>query len=508
MPRELIAHNRIKILQGGMSVVVAIPQSSTQWKRNVAAIERESRIMQKMDHKNIIGVVLPFQRKMSVSNLNVTSITQCMIFDAVNPLGCDLVAYKMMFQTSQLTVLPEHIHCLVSQMYSGITYIHKKSIVHRNLKPENILVDTNFRVKIIDFGYASLPEFQLESMDMTSAYLAPEVNDDDQPRSIDYWGLGVVVHSFYHDYSKIRTALEAARFNEERFWDMKRFPLWGKSGTSIAESIMELMMGLLKLNPLERWGCDMIKTWLESSRAIPDGPKTQIFPWLHDVKSVFFLTLPPEFQTTTLGDLNIAAMIVMIDGTGGINLRPTQETQLKAGFKVYFAFQVGLSDDVVIKDMINKLHVQDVLHKAHRVPTNDNICDKLVQVCRPDRRTTSSPALCNFTALSPILDAFFFPDFCAGAMLGPGGLDVRGTFEIPVVALGREDGSVVWWPGPNEVVHRGDQGLLLHDFAEERRQTAIITLHLEKVSHLQHESSFRQNLGLAVDERYPWQADL
>jgi len=503
VPREIIRPNRIRTLKGGMSVVVAIPQSSTRFERNVAAMERESQIMQKLDHKNIIGTVLPFQKEMSVSNLITTSITKCMIFDAVHPMGYDLGACKRMFQTSQLTMLPEHIHYLVSQIYAGINYIHKKRIVHRNLKPENVLVDTDFCVKIIDFGYSSSPECQLEKMSMSSAYLAPEVNDDEQPSSIDYWGIGVLVYSLYHDYSEIRTALEAARLDVDGFWKAKCFLRCGKLGTSVAESVMVLMKGLLKLNPLERWGCDMIETWLRSSRAIPEGPTTQIFPWLQDVKSVFLVTLPPEFQSTTLEDLNIAAMILRVDGIGGINLRPTKDTQLKAGFKVYFAFQVGLSDDVVIK-MVNKLHAQDVLQKACRVPTNDSICDKIVHVCKQERRRASSSTICSFTALKPVFDAFNFPDFCAGAELGQDGLNLHGIFEIPVAALVREEGSVLWWPGPNDVVHQGDRGLLLHDFAEERRQTPIITLHLEKVSCLQDEKRFRRKLGLAEDEQYGW----
>jgi len=103
------------------------------------------------------------------------------------------------------------------------------------------------------------------------------------------------------------------------------------------------------------------------------------------------------------------------------------------------------------------------------------------------------------------LDAFHFPDYCDGAKLGPDGMDLRGKFEIPVVALAREDGSIVWWPGPDVIVHQGDQGLLLREFTEEHRPTPIITMHMEKVSCLQLESSFRHKLDMFEGERFPWQ---
>ena len=41
-----------------------------------------------------------------------------------------------------------------SQLSDAIHYCHRKCVVHRDIKLENILIGENFRVKLIDFGFA------------------------------------------------------------------------------------------------------------------------------------------------------------------------------------------------------------------------------------------------------------------------------------------------------------------------------------------------------------------
>lgn len=65
-------------------------------------------------------------------------------------------------------------------MISGLYACHKAGYVHRDLKPENILFDTNFQLKLADFGFAGCingrdGNGKLYTLLGTKAYMAPEL---------------------------------------------------------------------------------------------------------------------------------------------------------------------------------------------------------------------------------------------------------------------------------------------------------------------------------------------
>ena len=49
-----------------------------------------------------------------------------------------------------------------SQIISGIEYLHKLNVVHRDMKPENLLLDENRNIKIVDFGLSNTYEVRPE----------------------------------------------------------------------------------------------------------------------------------------------------------------------------------------------------------------------------------------------------------------------------------------------------------------------------------------------------------
>ncbi|WP_329602092.1 protein kinase domain-containing protein [Sansalvadorimonas verongulae] len=84
------------------------------------------------------------------------------------------------------------------QAVEGLIYIHEKKVLHRDLKPDNLLIDSQKNIRICDFGFAvvldkdTLPP---RSMDGTPDYFAPEViRRQVQSFPVDVHCMGATIH--------------------------------------------------------------------------------------------------------------------------------------------------------------------------------------------------------------------------------------------------------------------------------------------------------------------------
>jgi serine/threonine protein kinase len=86
------------------------------------------------------------------------------------------------------------------QILNSVEYIHKNNIVHCDIKPENILIDNNFKIKLIDFGYSVKLKNENEKLFKikgTKIYTPPDCfynnNKGFDGKSCDIFSLGVVL---------------------------------------------------------------------------------------------------------------------------------------------------------------------------------------------------------------------------------------------------------------------------------------------------------------------------
>ena len=94
---------------------------------------------------------------------------------------------------------PDRVVAVARDCCAGLAYAHAAGLVHRDLKPQNLLLDPDCRVKIADFGIArTLDGTSLTltgSVLGTAGYLAPEQADGEQvTAAADIYGLGVTLH--------------------------------------------------------------------------------------------------------------------------------------------------------------------------------------------------------------------------------------------------------------------------------------------------------------------------
>ncbi|HTL52643.1 MAG TPA: serine/threonine-protein kinase [Planctomycetota bacterium] len=89
---------------------------------------------------------------------------------------------------------------MTKQICLGLAYIHGRGILHRDLKPDNLMVRSFEAVKIIDFGFAekqgfSLKKFFKSRLEGSPAYMAPELLTSKKASpATDIFGMGVALY--------------------------------------------------------------------------------------------------------------------------------------------------------------------------------------------------------------------------------------------------------------------------------------------------------------------------
>ena len=93
----------------------------------------------------------------------------------------------------------DELRYLFAQMVVAVYTIHQQRIVHRDIKCENIIVDSFRNIKLIDFGFAQKiaeDEQFLTAACGSPAYVAPEiVKNEPYDFQVDVWSLGVILYA-------------------------------------------------------------------------------------------------------------------------------------------------------------------------------------------------------------------------------------------------------------------------------------------------------------------------
>jgi 3-phosphoinositide dependent protein kinase-1 len=161
----------------------------------------------------------------------------------------------------------EAIRSIYAQILLTLGEIHRQGIIHRDVKPENFLFDSENRVKIIDFGSAKLCEkagpFSRGSFVGSVDYIPPEIiAGEAQTPAIDLWAFGCLLY---------RAFCEQAPFYAET--KMETYQKIESVKYTIPEGVpseaADLIEKLLRKNAEERLGFGEAETDFESIRNHP-----------------------------------------------------------------------------------------------------------------------------------------------------------------------------------------------------------------------------------------------
>eukprot|EP00116_Pleurobrachia_bachei_P005953 sb/3466215/ len=143
---------------------------------------REIKLLQEIEHENICGLLDVFGTKNNISLVIPFMETDLerVIKEPSMILGAaDIKSYAMM-------------------TLRGLEYLHKHWILHRDIKPNNLLIDSNGVLKITDFGLARTfgsPDKNYSHVVVTRWYRAPELlfGATSYGTGVDIWAVGCVI---------------------------------------------------------------------------------------------------------------------------------------------------------------------------------------------------------------------------------------------------------------------------------------------------------------------------
>jgi len=155
---------------------------------NESEIINEIEILKKLNHPNIVKI-LEFYKT-----------------DEAYYIISEYCSGGELFHKAETHLSERQIAVIFKQILSGLSYLHSKNIVHRDLKLENILISDKeyvpmtkeeyLDIKIIDFGNATHFEKSIKNKTIvgSSYYIAPEIFMKKSGKESDLWSAGVILY--------------------------------------------------------------------------------------------------------------------------------------------------------------------------------------------------------------------------------------------------------------------------------------------------------------------------
>ncbi|XP_018334476.1 serine/threonine-protein kinase fused [Agrilus planipennis] len=200
--------------------------------KEIKGLRRECEIQRHLNHPNIIQMLDSFE-----TDNEIVVITEFAHKELTTILS----------KEGYLT--EDRVQAIVWDLASALYYLHSNRVLHRDLKPQNILLDARNIAKLCDFGFArnmSTGTHVLTSIKGTPLYMAPElIEEHPYDHSADLWSLGCIIYELLIGSPPFCTSsiLHLIRMirHEQIQWP-----------TFLSEDCISFLKGLLHKNPRNR----------------------------------------------------------------------------------------------------------------------------------------------------------------------------------------------------------------------------------------------------------------
>ncbi|KAK2942699.1 putative serine/threonine protein kinase [Blattamonas nauphoetae] len=233
-------------------------KNDTKAQNNVLAdLRREIAIMKKLDHQNVVKLYEV------IDDPNSDNLYLAMEYLPGGP------CWKKDSPTFQESLCRAYMRDIIM----GLEYCHDNDIIHHDIKPDNILIGADHKLKICDFGVSMLVPAENDEercVRGTPPFLAPEIINGaktHQPyagRPVDVWAVGITLYMFLYGFPPFKGKTIPDTFN-----CIVRNPL--RFPNKLTPELMTLIGGILDKNPATRLTIAQIKEdpWMTMGGAWP-----------------------------------------------------------------------------------------------------------------------------------------------------------------------------------------------------------------------------------------------
>lgn len=224
--------NKARHRATGTIVAMKFIDKKQRKEKEVAGIRREIEILTSLQHENIICMYDSFETENEF--VVVMEFARGELYDILE---------------DDKSLPEQQVRVIAKQLVRALHYLHMNRIIHRDMKPQNILIGKNGAVKLADFGFARTLSQQtvvLTSIKGTPLYMAPElVQEQPYNLSVDLWSLGCICYELYYSKPPFFTQ-NIYQLIDQIKKDPVRFP------DPISPEFKSFLRGLLTKNAAQR----------------------------------------------------------------------------------------------------------------------------------------------------------------------------------------------------------------------------------------------------------------